>query len=210
MPFLNYGGLLTDDVEVTAALVSHTNQMAREFRASHVELRHRTRQLAGVPCRQHKLAFVRDLPATVDDLWVDTDRKVRNQVRKAQKEGLVVQEGGRELVDDFYAVFARNMRDLGTPVYPRSLFAETLEHLSPNASVFVVRHDQRPVAAAVAIRFRDSMMVPWASSLREFRHLCPNMLLYWTMLERATTTRRHHDRPTLSPGPPASRVPTRS
>ena len=29
------------------------------------------------------------------------------------------------------------------------------------------------------------MIVPWASSLREFRHLCPNMLLYWAMLERA-------------------------
>ena len=66
------------------------------------------------------------LPSTVDDLWKDTDRKVRNQVRKAQKEGLVVQEGGEELVDDFYSVFSRNMRDLGTPVYPKRLFAETL------------------------------------------------------------------------------------
>jgi hypothetical protein len=26
---------------------------------------------------------------------------------------------------------------------------------------------------------------PWASSLREFRHLCPNMLLYWHLLEEA-------------------------
>jgi hypothetical protein len=26
---------------------------------------------------------------------------------------------------------------------------------------------------------------PWASSLRKFRHLSPNMLLYWAMLEAA-------------------------
>ena len=185
MPFLNYGGLVTDDVETAGALVNHANQLAREFGASHVELRHRSRQLHGVPCRQHKLAFVRALPSTVEDLWKDTDRKVRNQVRKAQKEGLMVQEGGQELVDDFYSVFSRNMRDLGTPVYPKRLFVETLGFLSSNASVFVVRLDKRPLAAAIAIRFRDSVIVPWASSLREFRHLCPNMLLYWAMLERA-------------------------
>jgi hypothetical protein len=29
------------------------------------------------------------------------------------------------------------------------------------------------------------VLVPWASSLREFRSLCPNMLLYWAMQERA-------------------------
>jgi len=188
MPFLNYGGLVTNDVEATGTLVNRANELAREFGASHVELRHRSRQLEGLPYRQHKLAFVRALPSTVEDLWKDTDRKVRNQVRKAQKEGLVVQEGGKELVEDFYSVFSRNMRDLGTPVYPRRLFTETLGFLSANASVFVVRLDKRPLAAAIAIRFRDSVIVPWASSLREFRHLSANTLLYWSMLERATTT----------------------
>jgi hypothetical protein len=54
------------------------------------------------------------------------------------------------------------------------------------ARLFVVRSADRTVAGAVAIRFKDTMIVPWASSLREFRHLCPNMLLYWAMLERAT------------------------
>ncbi len=41
------------------------------------------------------------------------------------------------------------------------------------------------MAGAVSIRFAGTTIVPWASSLREFRHLCPNMLLYWAMLEQA-------------------------
>jgi len=47
------------------------------------------------------------------------------------------------------------------------------------------------MAGAVAVTFRDTTLVPWASSLREFRHLCPNMLLYWTMLEQATAAGQH-------------------
>jgi CelD/BcsL family acetyltransferase involved in cellulose biosynthesis len=42
-----------------------------------------------------------------------------------------------------------------------------------------------PVAAGIALRFKDVVIVPWASSLREHRQHCPNMLLYWTMLEDA-------------------------
>jgi len=110
---------------------------------------------------------------------------VRNQVRKAQKANLTAEVGGAELVDEFYTVFARNMRDLGTPVYPKALFAATLEALPDIARVTVVRREGQAIAAAVSLGFRQTVLNPWASSLREFRSLCPNMLLYWTMLEQA-------------------------
>jgi serine/alanine adding enzyme len=188
VPFLNYGGVLADDALAIAALVKRATEIAREFGASHLELRHIHRQCPDLAVRQHKLRLTRPLPATPEALWKDIDRKVRNQVRKAQKEGLTVVEGGAELVDDFYAVFAHNMRDLGTPVYTKRLFSETLELFADRARVFVVRLGTRPVAASISLRFHDSVLVPWASSLREFRALCPNMFLYWTMMERAVST----------------------
>jgi serine/alanine adding enzyme len=185
LPFLNYGGILADDGDVAGALVDAAREAAIGFRATHVELRHLSRQCPDLPCRQHKLAMTLPLPGSTDELWASLDRKVRNQVRKAQKANLDVTAGGAELVDAFYGVFARNMRDLGTPVYPKSLFIETLAAFPDQARVFVVRLDRRPIAAGVTIAFRGSVLNPWASSLREFRNLCPNMLLYWAMLEQA-------------------------
>ena len=186
VPFLNYGGILASDAAAGDALRAHAHHVAHSFGASHVELRHTTRQFSGLPCRAHKLKLTRPVPASSDALWSAVDRKVRNQVRKAQKDGLIAQTGHSELIADFYTVFSRNMRDLGTPVYPRDLFVETARLFSHELRVYVVRLEGAPVAAAITLRFKDSVIVPWASSLREHRQHCPNMLLYWTMLENAS------------------------
>jgi FemAB-related protein (PEP-CTERM system-associated) len=185
VPFLNYGGILSDDAGARDALLTAATDRARAFGASHVELRHVGRQFDALPFRQHKLAMRRPLPATTDALWSAIDRKVRNQVRKAQKEGLEAVTGGAELVDEFYRVFSQNMRDLGTPVYPKRLFSETFRLFPSRARIAIVRYRGQAVAAGIVIAFRDTVLNPWASSLREYRHLCPNMLLYWTLLERA-------------------------
>jgi lipid II:glycine glycyltransferase (peptidoglycan interpeptide bridge formation enzyme) len=41
------------------------------------------------------------------------------------------------------------------------------------------------MAAGISLVWRDTVLVPWASSLREHRPLSPNMLLYWAMIESA-------------------------
>ncbi len=185
VPFLNYGGILADDSAAVDALLTEAATVARGFGASHVELRHRVRLRQDLSVRQHKLGFLRQLPATTEALWSETDRKIRNQVRKAQKEGLTVTHGGVERVDAFYRVFAENMRDLGTPVYPVALFRTTLTTFPDRARVFVVSRGDEVMASAIAFRFRDTVLVPWASSLRAYRNLCANTLLYWSLLEQA-------------------------
>ena len=120
-----------------------------------------------------------------DGIWNRLDRKVRNQIRKAVKSGLVPVQGGVELLDSFYRVFARNMRDLGTPVYGLRFFREVLEAFPERARVVVIQSDRVPIAAGISYRSRDVVEVPWASSIREFNPLCPNHLLYWTVIQAA-------------------------
>ncbi len=183
LPFFNYGGLLADDEETLRALVEGARGQAAARRAKHVEIRHVARTCLELPCRQHKVAMALPLEATAEAQWKALDNKVRNQVRKAQKSGLVAERGGAELIDDFYEVFAHNMRDLGTPVYGLQFFDEVFRAAPEACAVHVVRKDGRPIAAGITIAHRDTVENPWASSLREFRALCPNMLLYWHMLE---------------------------
>lgn len=185
LPFLNYGGVVADSYDVAQALLDAASAAACERRCGHVELRHVERRFASLPCKQHKVSM--HLPLQTG-LWDLLDRKVRNQIRKAQKSGLSVESGGIELLADFYSVFARNMRDLGTPVYSRRFFAEALGAFPERARIHVVRLGAAPVAAAITHRFRSTVEVPWASSIREYNSLCPNHLLYWGIIERAIET----------------------
>ena len=185
LPFVNYGGAIADDVEARDRLVEHAARLVSEGGLSHVELRHTDRLCPQLPERQHKVAMRLPLPATSDALWHTIDRKARNQIRKAQKSGLDVREGREELLDGFYGVFAENMRDLGTPVYPRRLFEAVARVLPNSVRVHQVRLGSEVVAGALTIQWRSGVEVPWASSLQRHRDKCPNNLLYWSMLEGA-------------------------
>jgi serine/alanine adding enzyme len=185
LPFLNYGGVMADTTDAAAALIAAAGEQALARKCKHVELRHVARQFPDLPCKTHKVAMHLPLTATV---WDDLDRKVRNQIRKAEKSGLVVARGGEELLGDFYTVFARNMRDLGTPVYSRRLFQEVLRTFPNRAQLHVVRLNNQPIAAGLTYRTASMVQLPWASSIREFNALCANVLLYWDAIQFAQST----------------------
>jgi FemAB-related protein (PEP-CTERM system-associated) len=191
LPYANYAGLIASDADAVSALVHAAEEEARAFGAAYVELRQIQSQTATLPTRTHKIGSRLPLPPSAEALWTQLDRKVRNQVRKAEKEGLQVAVGSLELVDEFYNVFTVNMRDLGTPVFPQALFREIVTRMPEAARVFVVRLGAKPIAAAIALTWRGITLVPWASSLREYRSLCANMLLYWSMLQWAITAGAH-------------------
>jgi len=182
LPFLNYGGVLAESEHAANALVEKAAQLARGRGVGHVELRHIERRFPDLPCKQHKVTMKLALQP---GMWERLDRKVRNQVRKAEKSELVATRGGAELAGEFYTVFTRNMRDLGTPVYARRFFEEILNAFPGRARVIVVRLKDRPIAAGLTFRTRNTVEIPWASSIRDFNNLCPNHLLYWTALEAA-------------------------
>jgi FemAB-related protein (PEP-CTERM system-associated) len=125
------------------------------------------------------------LEATPDAQWLLLDRKLRNQVRKGEKSALRITEGGAELVEAFYAVFARNMRDLGTPVFGIALFDEVMRTFPSNSRVLCVWSGERVVAGAVVHWRGSSLEVIWASALRESNALCANVFLYWHLLKFA-------------------------
>jgi serine/alanine adding enzyme len=189
LPFVNYGGALADDDAAASALEAAVLEAARRRRWRHVELRHFAQRFDQWPARRHKVTMWLPLPDAADSLWHQLDRKVRNQVRKAEKSGCVVARGGIELVPEFYRVFARNMRDLGTPVYSRRFFEEVVSTFPATTRVFVVRVGAEPVAASITVGWRDRVEVPWASALRAHSDKAPNMLLYWAMLEDAVRGR---------------------
>src|SRR5262249_37311993 len=186
LPYLNYGGALADDDRVAGLLIDRAVRLAEDLRVRYLELRHEFKfphpALSGRQCDKVNMRMA--LPGTADDLWGRLASSVRNQVRKGRKNGLTVHWGSRELLPEFYDVFSRNMRDLGTPVYGRRLFAAALEQFGDRAELCVVRAEGKALASALLLHGWGVTEVPSASSLRAYNHTNANMLMYWHLLER--------------------------
>ena len=184
MPFVNYGGPLGSDAAV-GALVSHAVNLARSGNAKLLELRSRAALPVALPVSHRKITVLLNLPSgSTDPLWNSFDRKLRSRVRKPMKEGVVVRFGADQVVP-FFHVFAQRMRELGTPVQPRFLF-ETLAETFPDDSWFGCAYYQgRPIAGGCGFRWAGEYEMTWSAALSEYKPIAPNMLLYWSFMERA-------------------------
>jgi serine/alanine adding enzyme len=210
MPFLNYGGILADDKESEIALLSEAVKLGKRLKASIIELRHTNplwclngltsvdllncstaaphhgstfKSPVNLTTSTHKVRMLLKLPESKEELLKSFGAKLRSQISRPQKEGMTAVVGGGELIDSFYKVFSVNMRDLGSPVHSRKLFKEICGEFPQNVRIGVVRYKGAPVASGLIFCFRDTVEIPWASSLRKFNKFSPNMLLYWSFIE---------------------------
>ncbi|NWF73548.1 MAG: FemAB family PEP-CTERM system-associated protein [Nitrospirae bacterium] len=185
LPYFNYGGVIAESEEVRDALLAEAVRDAGALGASHIELRHLSGMELAWPKKEHKVSMRLDLPPRYEDLLKGFPPKLRSQIRRGEKEGMTVTVGEGNLIDEFYAVFSRNMRDLGTPVYGKNFFAEILRSFPKETKIAVVYLEEKPVAAGFVMGFRNTLEISWASSDRRYARLAPNMLLYGSVLRYA-------------------------
>jgi FemAB-related protein (PEP-CTERM system-associated) len=183
MPYVNYGGPL-GSVPAIEALVAHATELARQGRVKLLELRSRTELPIALAASHRKVTVVLDLPADVEMLRKALGAKLRSQIKRPEKEGVTV-TFGPEQVDPFYEVFARHMRDLGTPTQPRALFHAVRQAFGQEAWFGCAYLGDRPIAGGAGFRWGSEFEMTWASALAEHQRIAPNMLLYWSFMERA-------------------------
>lgn len=184
MPYFNYGGAIADEGLIEDMLMQAANEHAATLGLSHIEYRDDIPR-KGLPVRSNKVNMILPLPRDEESLWAGFSSKLRSQIRRPQREPLETLYGSEEHLDDFYTVFSRNMRDLGTPVYAKAFFSNILHCFPRESRILVVRMKNRPVAAGFLIGHRDRLEIPWASSAREVNPLGVNMFLYWKVLQYA-------------------------
>jgi len=184
MPFLNYGGPLGTDAGVVA-LVSEAERIAARHKVKLLELRSRTPLPVSLPVSHRKLTVVRDLPADPDALWPSLPAKLRSQIKRPRKEGIQVKFGAEQL-EPFYGVFAHHMRDLGTPVLSKRLFEAIAEVFAHDVHFAVAYHEDVAVAGGCGFLWNGEFEITWASALRSYNAMSPNMLVYWELMDRMT------------------------
>ncbi len=202
------GGICADTAAAAAALAAAATQHAAQLGVDAVELR-------GGPPPQGDgwrleegiyAGFARDLAADDDAELLAIPRKQRAEVRKALDGPLTITTGrGDDAQRDHYRVYATSVRNLGTPVFPRRLFAAVLDHFGPDgADILTVRDDGRAVASVLSLYWRGTVMPYWGGGLAEARKSRANELMYFALMRHARArgcTRFDFGRSKLGSGP---------
>ncbi len=177
------GGILALGAEAEGALAEAAQLLARQSGCPGIELRG-----GALPpgWRRHDdvyADFVRDLPQDDAAILKSIPRKQRAEVRRGLGKGLCV-EAGRDLACH-YRVYAESVRNLGTPVFPRRLFAAMLEEFGDDADILVVRNGAQPLSAVLSLYMNGAVYPYWGGGTFAARGARANELLYFELMKHA-------------------------
>jgi FemAB-related protein (PEP-CTERM system-associated) len=181
------GGILADTPAVATALADVAWRLAETRSCASVELRGGARPGDGWRVVEDShLSFVRPLAADDEAELAAIPRKQRAEVRKALAAGYRVTIGRDEaLRAAHYALYARSVHNLGTPVFPRALFDAVLDAFGENADILLISDGDRALSSVLTLYHRGVAMPYWQGGDRAARAARSNELLYFALMRHA-------------------------
>ena len=187
LPFCDLGHGLANDASILQALQSEGLTLLQGEGGNSFDYRDSVNTLPSDELAGKKVRMVLPLPGDSETLLAGFKSKLRSQIRKAEKNGLsCVIANSQNQIDDFYQIFAINMRKLGSPVHSKKWFENLFKHYDQHIVLSVVYSDNVPVGAGIVLRSANKAAIPWASTVAEYNKLAPNMMLYWSLLEHVS------------------------
>ncbi len=113
-------------------------------------------------------------------------RKARAEVRKGLKFELPVRVGrSTQDLADHYAVYSESVRNLGTPVFPKKLFAAMLDAFPDSSDILTVFKDGKPIASVLSFYHKGAVMPFWGGGTYAARGARANELMYYELMLHA-------------------------
>lgn len=185
------GGALSENSHIAEAL--YQAAVERMNRAGLDRLRVRGASPFPIDGAPYRIAINSrlDLATGEPAIWQSLSSNLRRKVRKAEKNGFSIEERN-VFAADFYPVYARNQRDLGTPTPPRKFFAAMERFLAPQLRFFAVIYTGRLVGGMVAVSHRLGWTSLYVAVDRRLLPLYPTYLLYWQAIRQACAEQQRY------------------
>jgi len=180
------GGALAKRQETIDKLCHSASELALRKCCPTVELRNDAApadwdRISGKHC-----GFTADLAEDDEAQLLAIPRKQRAEIRKGLKNSLTVTTGS--LQQDraaHYAIYAQSVRNLGTPVFPRSLFDHVLREFGDKADILTVWDGGQPVASVLSLYHAGVVMPYWGGGTFAARNLRANEVMYFELMLHA-------------------------
>jgi FemAB-related protein (PEP-CTERM system-associated) len=178
------GGPLAAETESLHDLLDQADHLGRKLKVDYVELRDTPVAGEGWLAKDDLYAnFERPIANSEDENLKQIPRKQRAVVRKAMEAHLSIRI--ERSTSSFFPLYARTMRDHGTPALPRRFFAKLMEAFGEDCEVLTVCADDRPLASVLSYFHKGRVLPYYTGSQPEARGTGANDLMYWSLMRRA-------------------------
>ena len=180
------GGVLAARDDDARRLCRAAEELAARLCAASVELRGGSAPADWTTISGKHANFAAELAADDEAQLLAIPRKARAEVRKGLKHDLTVTTGTAETDRAaHYAIYAQSVRNLGTPVFPRTLFDAVLDRFGDDADILTVRQGELPVASVLSLYHRGTVMPFWGGGTWSARGLRANERMYYELMTHA-------------------------
>ncbi|MEE4200466.1 FemAB family XrtA/PEP-CTERM system-associated protein [Erythrobacter sp.] len=200
------GGICAVDEGVAAALAQAAQSHAVRDNFASIECRGGPVPEGWEAVADKHCGFAKELAEDDEAQLLASPRKARAEIRKALKDESLSVRTGRE-ADDLaahYAVYSESVRNLGTPVFPRRLFAEMLRAFPEASDILTVERHGKPIASVFSFYHRGAVMPFWGGGTLAARGARANELMYYRLMlhaRRRGMTRFDFGRSKIKSGP---------
>src|SRR5262249_16836888 len=183
-PLAAYGGILAESEEVSRALFQRAHDLAKKLKVRFVELRHFRNSFPRDSLLRKDLyvTFRTELKEDPQLNMLAIPRKTRAEIREGIRNDLEFRVDGIG-PSEFFDVYSRSVRELGTPVFPKRLFVNGLKQFGPNCKIFSVHWKGQLASVVWTLFYKDEVVPYFGGSIRQYNRLAVNNFMYWMLIK---------------------------
>ncbi|MEL7188845.1 MAG: FemAB family XrtA/PEP-CTERM system-associated protein, partial [Pseudomonadota bacterium] len=180
------GGICASDPNAIKALADAAEVFAQGHSYTTIELRGGPIPAGWQSWDDKHCGFERDLAADDEAELLAIPRKARAEVRKGLKNDLEIRIGsGRDDLSAHYAMFSESVHNLGTPVFPKSLFTAMLEAFPDTSDILTVVSEGQPISSVLSFYHEGAVLPFWGGGTFAARGKRANERMYYELMLHA-------------------------
>ena len=179
------GGPLFNNSEALSLLDEEAIKIATDLGADNIEYRQMTRCHDDWPVKLDTYStFRKELSADNEENMLTIPRKQRAMVRKGIKFELTYEID--QQVDRLYHLYALSVRNLGTPVFPKSLFKELKNEYGDDCEILtVISPEGEAISSVMSFYFKGEVVPYYGGGGLSARKYAANDFMYWSLMEHS-------------------------
>lgn len=119
-----------------------------------------------------------------DEMFNKLSSNLRRKIRKAEGSGIIIKSGNKQLINDFYKVYTKNISRLKSMPYAKSYFVSLKDCFAKGSKTFFVAYMNKiPVGAAFLGSYGNYHENIYFATLKEAQKYYVSDLLHWEMIK---------------------------